>query len=474
MSVLILTINKLSPLFILCKIKNFIILFDNRNNLINNCVMSLTVKKVNKNSAAKKAGIKKNDIIHLIDNITMFDFIDVIYSDSLINPDLKIETNGKVRYIKLKKSEFDKIGIEYIEDLYPPEESCNNRCIFCFVDQLPPGMRKTLYIKDDDWRYSVLYGNYITMTNMDDKDFKRIKTRKVSPLYISVHATDSNIRYNLLKNKNADKLMEQLKFLYDNKITFHSQIVLCPNINDGKVLEKSIEDLSNYYPYAKTVSIVPVGLTKYRDNLPEIKAVDKNYANKIIDEIEKTRKKYLKKIDTPFVYIADEFYSKAEKEFPNYEMDDISAQKANGVGLFSDFTEEFFQAVNDLKNIKIDKREVILITGVSSYKKIKSMCEILEKEVDNLKIKVIKVINHHFGESITVSGLLTGKDIINAVGMQNADIVFIPSNSMNYNEEIFLDDMNIKDIEKAVGSCVIMSSDDGYDFVLNLIGRKQV
>jgi putative radical SAM enzyme (TIGR03279 family) len=433
--------------------------------------MSLTVKEVIKKSPAKKAGLKKGDIVHQFDNIKMHDFIDDTYVNTLVNPNIVFERKGKIINKKLDKGQFDTIGIEYEEDLYPQESICHNNCMFCFVAQLPKGMRETLYVKDDDWRYSVLYGNYITMTNMDRQDFERIATRKVSPLYISVHATDAIVRSKMMRNKNATKILEQLSYLYDNHITFHCQIVLCPGINDGDVLEKSLRELVQFYPYCKTVSIVPVGLTKYRDGLSDLTPVSRDYANKLINKIDKFREKYKRELGNPFVFLADEFYSKAQIEFPRYELGEINEQKANGVGLFSDFLGEFEFAIDELKGIEIDKRKVIIVTGVSAYNKIKSMCDELMVIVENLEIEVIKVINNYFGKSITVAGLLTGNDIINAIGNKKADAVFIPYSSLKNDEDIFLDNMTLKNLEKEIDSCVIISPNDGYDFAINVCGR---
>lgn len=432
--------------------------------------MSLLVKEVIKKTPAKKSGIKKGDIVHFIDKIDMHDFIDDIYVSSLINPSITVERNGKQFSKQLIKAHDEEIGLVYEEELYPAEDECNNRCIFCFVDQLPKDMRKSLYVRDDDWRYSVLYGNYITMTNMSNKDFQRIASRRVSPLYISVHASDFDVRNELLKNKRAKEIISQLQFFYNNEISFHSQIVLCPDINDGEILDKTIEDLAKLYPYSKTLSIVPVGLTKYRENLPSLTPVNEDIAKTIIDKVNKFRQKFAEELGTPFVYAADEFYSKARLDFPRYDKGEINAQKANGVGLFSDFISEFETAIIELKDITIKKRSIILATGVSAYTEIKKLCEILADTVTNLDIEVIKTNNLHFGDSITVAGLLTGQDIINAVGKKNVDAVFIPESSLRNDKKIFLDDLTLKDVKKAIGSCVIISPNDGYEFAMSLVG----
>ena len=281
--------------------------------------MSLTVKEVIKNTPAKKAGVIVNDVVHSVNDISMNDFIDDTYANTLINPVLHITRGGKEIEIKLEKEQFQDIGLVYEQELYTDEVECLNGCLFCFVDQLPKGMRKSLYVRDDDWRYSVLYGNYITMTNMSDEDFDRVVSRKVSPLYISVHATDPEVRFKLMRNKKSRLINEQLKFLYNNKITFHSQVVLCPDINDADVLRRTIEDVAKYHPFAKTLSVVPVGLTGYREKLPELKHVDKKRAREVIQMIDEYRAKFSSSMGTPFVYASDEFYSKAELPYPRYD-----------------------------------------------------------------------------------------------------------------------------------------------------------
>ena len=450
----------------------FVTPIDNAAYLFDNYFMSLTVKEVIENTPAKKAGVMLNDVVHSVNDISMNDFIDDTYANTLTDPVLHITRNGKNIKIKLLKDQFEDIGLVYEQELYTDEVECLNGCLFCFVDQLPKGMRKSLYVRDDDWRYSVLYGNYITMTNMSDEDFERVVSRKVSPLYISVHATDPEVRFKLMRNKKSRLINEQLKFLYDNKITFHSQIVLCPEINDGDVLKRTIEDMAKYHPYAKTLSVVPVGLTGYREKLPQLTHVDKERAREVIGMVEEYREKFSSSMGEPFVYASDEFYSKADLPYPRYAPGEINAQKANGVGLFSDFLEEFEMALNDLEESEVVPQKVILVTGASAYKEINKSAQRLLEKAPGLHIEVIKVINHHFGESITVSGLLTGCDIIEAVGEKKADVIFVPESSLRSDEDVFLDDMTLYDVEKALGCRVSMSPNDGYEFVRTIIGGE--
>ena len=445
---------------------------DNEPVLFDNYFMSLTVKEVIKNTPAERAGVMLNDVVHRIDDIEMRDFIDDTYVNSLENPIILIERDGITIELVLEKSADEGIGLVYEENLYPDEDECVNGCVFCFVDQLPKGMRKSLYVKDDDWRYSVLYGNYITMTNMSDYDFERIATRKVSPLYISVHSTDPEVRFGLLRNKKAKLINEQLKFLYDNGINFHSQIVMCPSINDGWDLDKTIGDMAELYPYAKTLSIVPVGLTAHRDNLPELKHVDTATAREVIARVDGFRTQFKKRLGEPFVYASDEFYSKAGLEYPRYAAGEINAQKANGVGLFSDFLDEIDFAMEEQWEETGAARSVVLVTGVSAYGEIVKIANRLEEKFKSFKIKVIEAHNTRFGESITVAGLLTGYDIIEAVGKTNAAAVFIPESSLRDGVNVFLDDKTINDVEKAIGSEVIISPNDGYEFVRLLIGGE--
>ena len=413
-----------------------------------------------------------NDKVLRIDGIEMLDFIDDTYSNTLQDPTIFIERDGQNMELKLKKNADEGIGLIYSENLYPDEDECVNGCVFCFVDQLPKGMRKSLYVKDDDWRYSVLYGNYITMTNMSENDFNRIATRKVSPLYISVHSTDPEVRFKLLRNKRARLINDQLKFLYENEITFHSQIVMCPGINDGPDLDKTIMEMAELYSFAKTLSVVPVGLTAHRANLPELRQVDQSTARDTISRVDAFREKFAKKLGEPFVYVSDEFYSKAGLDYPRYSPGEINAQKANGVGLFSDFLDEIDCALEEDEEQTSAARSVILVTGVSAYGEILKIAGRLADKYKNLDITVIKAHNIRFGQSITVAGLLTGYDIIEAVGGKKADAVFIPESSLRDGVNVFLDDKTVQDVEKAIGSKVIISPNDGYEFVKILTGGK--
>ena len=432
--------------------------------------MALTVKKVINNTPAQKAGVMINDVVQKIDNIKMHDFIDDTYANSLTDPKLYIVRGSKNIEIQIKKDSFENIGLVYREEMYPDDAECINGCVFCFVDQLPRGMRKSLYVRDDDWRYSVLYGNYITMTNMSEDDFSRVASRKVSPLYISVHATDPEARFKLMRNKRARLINEQLKFLYDNEIIFHSQIVLCPGMNDGEVLKKTIEDLSNLYPYAKTLSVVPVGLTAHRQGLPELTHVNEEIAREVIGVIDEYKSKFINKLGEPFVYASDEFYAKANLEYPRYAPGEVNEQKANGVGLFSDFLDEFEYALDDINTKVKKKRSTILITGASAYSEISKCAKKLEQKYENIEIQVIKVVNRKFGDSITVAGLLTGYDIIEAVGKNKADALFVPESSLRDGGDTFLDDVTLNDIKKASGMPVYVSPNDGYEFVSAIIG----
>jgi len=443
---------------------------DNIPILFNNYFMSLTVKEVIKKTPAKNAGVISGDLVYKINDIEMNDFIDDTYANSFINPTVLLKRNERFIEIKLIKSADEGIGLVYKENLYPDEIECSNGCVFCFVDQLPKGMRNSLYVRDDDWRYSVLYGNYITMTNMSDEDFSRIATRKVSPLYISVHATDPEVRYELMRNKKARDINKQLEFLYENQIHFHSQIVLCPGVNDGEALKKTIEDMAKLYPYAKTLSVVPVGLTTHRRGLPKISHVDMETARTVINLVNDYRNIFDKKIGEPFVYISDEFYSKAKLEYPRYKQGEINAQKANGVGLFSDFLDEFEYAIDEFEGKKVRRSNLILVTGVSAYKEIKKSAKKLEAKFEGITIEVIKAYSRRFGESITVAGLLTGYDIIEAVGNKKANAIFVPESALRDVENVFLDDMTVLEVEKAIGSKVMISPNDGYEFVKVLIG----
>lgn len=425
-------------------------------------ISKVHIDDVIEESIAYKLGIKKGDKLLKINGkevIDVFDYRYLMYDEKL---NVIIEKDGVEKSFDIKKGEFEDIGLIFYEGLIDNAKSCTNKCIFCFIDQLPKGMRETLYFKDDDSRLSFLQGNYVTLTNMKEKDLDRIIFYKLSPINVSVHTTDLELRRFMLKNPNSDKLINYLDKLYDAGIDLNFQIVLVKGVNDGKHLEKTINDLSKYATDSTSLSVVPIGLTKFRDRLYDAKPFEKDDCIQVIELVEKYQKKLFDKIGTRFVFASDEFYLTAQKDMPSYDSYETFPQIENGVGMITsleyEVEEDFYVYHGEYKSISI-------VTGVLAYDTIRGICDKIESK-SNVKIYVHKVINTFFGEHITVSGLMTGTDIIKTLkNSQLGDKVLIPINALKSGEEILLDDYTVSDLEKELGKAFVIVGETGLDLL---------
>lgn len=421
------------------------------------------IEEIQMGSLAEKAGLRAGDRLIAVNGHEVRDDIDLMFYSNEPGLKLLIKRDGRrqladVDISSLQPSAFSpqpSLGIV----LKPFKiKTCRNNCIFCFVAQLPRGMRRPLYVKDEDYRMSFLYGNYITMTNLSDIDKKRIVEQRLSPLYISVHSTNTEIRNKLIGNPHASDIMKEIKFLASNKIRMHTQIVLCPGYNDGKNLEKTITDLYKYYPYVTSIAVVPVGITAHRNKA--IKPVEKNDAVKAIETIQKLQSRFKRKHGDNIVYAADELYIKAEIQFPPLEHYGELPQVENGVGMVPVF-------LHQAKRIKVPrvskKKMFVTFTGVSFYPYLSKLINKLIKE--GIGIKAIPVENTFFGKSITVTGLLTGRDVIKSLLdiVKKDDVLLIPDVVMREGDEVFLDDISRQDIEDMLGvkAVVIESTPKG-------------
>ena len=429
------------------------------------------IVKVEKNSIAEELGIEPGDILIAINGKPVLDVFDYRY---LINDEyieLTIKTKqGEECVAEVEKDYYEDLGIDFESGLMDNARSCQNNCIFCFIDQLPKGMRETLYFKDDDSRLSFLQGNYVTLTNMKEKDLDRIIYYHLSPINVSVHTTDMELRKQMLHNRFADRLMGYIDKLAAANIEMNFQIVLCRGINDGNILDKSIEDLSKYFPHAKSLSVVPIGLTRYRDGLYPMIPFDKESCKKIIKQVTAWQKKLKKEIGSSFVFISDEFYVTAEETFPDYDSYEDFPQIENGVGMISLMESEFEEYLSTLNHNEKNKKEVSVATGEAAYKFICKLCKKLEETFDGLKINVYLIKNEFFGGKITVSGLLTGTDIIKQLKDKNlGEYLCLPKNLLRSGETVLLDDINISDIEKALSTTVKITGESGSDFIKTII-----
>ncbi|MCE5194199.1 MAG: DUF512 domain-containing protein [Nitrospiraceae bacterium] len=402
------------------------------------------IEKIRTESIAETAGFLPGDFLISVNNHKLCDSIDFMYYRNEPELHIALMRNWKKISLKLAPKESEDIGI-----ILKPFRTrrCNNNCVFCFVSQLPKGLRKTLYLKDEDYRMSFLYGNYLTLTNLSAKDKTRIAAQRLSPLYISVHSTNKNLRNNLLGNARAGDILKELKFFKENKIRMHTQIVMCPGYNDGKELEKTIRDLYGFYPYVSSIAVVPVGLTMHRKK--ELKPVEKEDAGKAIGIINAFQKRFIKKHGETIVYGADELYIKAGLAFPALKEYDELPQIENGIGMVPMF-------MSQSRRIRVPdgivkKKHFLTFTGVSFYPFLKKFSDrLLEK--DNIHLEVIPVENTFFGKSVTVTGLLTARDVIKTLTdkIDGFKYLLIPDVVLKEGTSVFLDDVTRKDIERAL------------------------
>ena len=428
------------------------------------------IKDIKKGSIAEELEIEAGSYLTLVNDVEIKDILDYKYQmfDEYVVVTIE-DKNGEEWDYEIEKEENEDIGLVFEEELMDSARSCANKCIFCFMDQLPPNVRDTLVFKDDDFRLSFMTGNYVTLTNSGYKDLDRIIEYHLSPINISVHATNPAVRCMMLNNKNAGKILEYIKYLTDNGIYVNTQIVLCPGINDGKILDQTIEELSEFYPYMQCIAIVPVGLTKYREGLYKLKPFNKETANRAIKQVEEWQNRFMEKYGSHIVYIADEVYILAEKDIPSYEVYEDFPQLEDGIGMLAKMQHEFNKKYLRLKERSINKT-VSIATGKCAYGFIKHLAESLEKKFKGLKVNVYAIENEFFGPQITVSGLITGSDIIKQ--LKNKDLgqyLLINYSSIKSDSPTFLDDISVGEVEKALKIRIKVTDGTGEDFITKII-----
>jgi len=417
------------------------------------------IKSVAERSVAERCAIKKGDVVVSINGEELIDYIDYAYFCA--EEKLKIKLSGKngTRTVRIKKDAQDDLGLEFTQPLLGKKRMCANKCVFCFVDQLPKGMRNSLYFKDEDWRYSFIMGNYVTLARISKSELRRIIKRGVSPLFISVHTVDENLRKTMLGNHNALPIRRILKKLAKNGIRFHTQVVICPGQNDKEKLEETYKFLRKLYPAAMSLAVVPVGLTEFRQGLNQISPVDKDGARQTIKEVEKWQKECFNSSGTRFIFAADEYYIKAGKSLPPLENYEAFEQIENGVGLMAKFMDEAERA---LESCECSERNISIATGEDAYPFLKELADTISGKC-GAKIDLHKVKNHTFGGGVTVSGLLGGKDYITALkGKELGQALLISANSLK-DEEVFLDDVTLIELEQEL-DIKIYPVRDGYHF----------
>ena len=433
--------------------------------------MSVKISGVEHDSILNKK-ISAGDTLVAVNSHEINDVLDYRFYTSACRLKLEIETGkGKRRTVKVKKGEYDDLGLCFETYLMDKHHSCKNKCIFCFIDQMPKGMRESLYFKDDDSRLSFLFGNYVTLTNLTDKDIDRIIEMHISPVNVSVHTMNPTLRVEMMKNPNSGTSLRYLNRLAEAGIKLNTQLVLCPGINDGKELEYSLSELGKLYPAVQSIACVPVGLTKHREGLPHLDAYNKETASRVIDTVDDFNIHFKFYNNETIAYAADEFYLAAQREIPSADYYGEYPQLENGVGMWRLLKEEFTSAL-DMNDFTPEKgRGISAVTGTAAYPLIKELANSLEIRY-NIKINVYEVKNAFFGESVTVAGLLTGQDILEQLkGRELGSELIIPDNSLRDGEEVFLDDMTVAQLSQALGVPVTSCKADGYELLDKFLGR---
>ena len=428
---------------------------------------------VEESSLAYNAGIRAGDILVSINGNEINDVLDYRFYLTDKNVIIRTERDGNRIDHRIMKDEYDDIGLDFSTPLMDQKHSCKNKCIFCFIDQLPKGMRDTLYFKDDDSRLSFLHGNYVTLTNMNDSDIDRIIRMHISPVNVSVHTTNPELRVKMMKNKRAGEVLCYLGRLAEANIKLHAQIVLCKGINDGEELVRTLNDMISYYPSLESLSVVPSGLTKFRDGLYPLSEFTKEDAQRTIDLVDGIGDRMKAEIGTRLFYCADEFYIKADKPIPDDDYYEEYMQIENGVGMIRSLLNEFEQEIEYLDDYSPDTvvREVSIATGVASYPYISYIAERLEQRCRSLKCHVYKIVNNYFGESITVSGLLTGHDMFEQLsGQALGEQLLIPENTLKADSDVFLCNMTLRELSDRLNVDIKVSANDGAQLISNILG----
>ncbi|WP_303787982.1 DUF512 domain-containing protein [Ruminococcus flavefaciens] len=427
------------------------------------------INSVMHGSPSDKFGVKQGDVLVKINGHGIKDVLDYMYYAADTDVTLEIEREGVPLTININKDEYDDLGLEFETFLMDQKQSCSNKCVFCFIDQMPPGMRETLYFKDDDARLSFLQGNYVTLTNMKQEDIDRIIEMKLN-INVSVHTTNPELRVKMMHNRFAG---EKLKFIWqlaENGIKLNCQIVCCPGLNDGDELRRSLTDLGTLMPNITSMAVVPVGVTKFRQGLYPLVGFDKKGAGETIDIIEEFQQIFLEKFGTRTVFPSDEFYLIAERELPPMEAYEDFSQYENGVGMLRSLIDEFEKAL-EIAEWEGGDRHVSIATGYSAFGTINMLAKKAEDAFPQLKCDVYRIRNDFFGDTITVTGLITAQDLIAQLkGNDLGDNLLLSQAMVRRDSDVFLDDLTIDDVEKALNVEIRTTPSDGYELLDAIMG----
>ena len=433
------------------------------------------IENVIPKSLADKQGILEGDILVSINDNEIRDVIDYRFYLADDTVSIKVLRDSLEKIFVIEKDLYDDIGLDFETPLMDKKQRCHNKCIFCFIDQLPEGLRETLYFKDDDSRLSFLHGNYVTLTNLDRRDVDRIIKMHISPVNVSIHTTNPELRCKMMHNKRAGEVLAYLDEFVNAGIEICGQIVLCRDINDGAELEKSLHDLSKLYPKLRSVCVVPSGLTKFRENLYPLKPFDKKSSISVIQTVENINKVYAKKYGKNLFFCSDEFYLIAEKALPRDEYYEDYSQIENGVGMLRSFECEVNAFLRTLsKEERNITRNISIATGVSAYDFINKMVKIIKKKCKNVNCQIYKIENDFFGKTITVAGLVTGKDLTNQLNGKALGEELLISRSMLRSEgDLFLCGKSLEELKDELKVEITPIECDGASFVLGVLGIKE-
>ena len=431
------------------------------------------ISRIEPGSIADELGIEPGDLLLTVNDSVIedvFDYHFLIHDEELV---LLIEKpDGEEWELEIEKDYDEDLGMEFEQGLMDEYRSCRNKCMFCFIDQMPEGMRETLYFKDDDSRLSFLQGNYVTLTNMSEHDIDRIIRYHLEPINISFHTTNPELRCKMLHNRFAGEALKKVDRLYEAGIEMNGQIVLCKGINDGEELERSIRDMSRYLPYLRSVSMVPVGLTRYREGLYPLKSFTKEEAKGVLEIIHRWQKKLFKEHGIHFIHAGDEWYLLAEEEIPEEERYDGYLQLENGVGMIRLLREECKEAFQALPGDEKSRR-VSMATGLLAYPELCRIADMLKEKYPGTKVQIYPVRNDFFGEKITVSGLITGGDLIRQLkGKDLGERLLLPCNMFRSEEDVFLDDVTLAEVEEALQVRADIVKSSGQDLIDAILGRN--
>ncbi len=433
--------------------------------------MPVKIISVDKDSPAEMAKILPGETLISINSNEIYDVLDYRFYETSKNLSVVLmDDRRNFRTVAIRKGEYESIGLEFETYLMDRQHSCRNKCIFCFIDQLPKGMRDSLYFKDDDSRLSFLFGNYITLTNMSERDVERIIKMHISPINISVHTTNPELRVKMMGNRFAGKSLDILYRLAEAGIKINTQLVLCRGLNDGEELARSLTDLGKLYPSVQSIALVPLGITKFRDGLFPLEPYDQSSAEAVVEMAEDFGDRYQAEHGDRICYAADEFYLKAQRPIPAAEFYGDFDQLENGVGLMANLKQEFEQALGHFE-IPMGKRHVTIATGTAAYPFLNELLDELRIKCHNLTCNLVPIQNNFFGNTINVAGLVTGGDLIDQLkGMNLGDELILPNVMLRREADIFLDDVSLNDLSRELKIKVVPVPNDGYELLNAILG----